>query len=59
MTDKEKLNRALSEIVTESSTCRKCAFRHYYSDSNTTAFCLVAMDCICHSHKNYRKESEK
>lgn len=58
MTDKEKLDCALCNIVTNSDTCADCAFRHY-DETDYVAFCFFAVDCICNDHKDYRKEENE
>lgn len=55
MTDKEKLDRALCDIITNSDTCVDCMFKHYF-ETNDIAFCFFAVDCICNNHKYYKKE---
>lgn len=58
MTDKEKLDIALCNIVTRSDKCKDCALRHYF-DGEYVAYCFFALDCILHDHKDYQKENEE
>ena len=57
MTDKEKLDCALCNIVTNSATRADCTFRHY-CETDYVAFCFFAVDCICNDHKDYKKRKE-
>jgi len=54
MTDKEKLDIALCNIVTKSDKCQDCAFRHYFEDEYV-AYCFFAIDCIINNHKDYQE----
>ena len=58
MTDKEQLDCALCNIVTDSDTCADCTFKHY-SEVDDVAFCFFAVDCICSDHIYYRKEENE
>ena len=58
MTDKQRLDCALSKIVTESETCYGCDFRHY-SERDYAAWCFFAVDCICHNHKDYKEKVDE
>lgn len=58
MTDMEKLDIALCNIVTNSNTCEKCTLRHYINDEYV-AYCFFAYECIPYYHKYYKeKENE-
>ena len=57
MTDQQRLDCALSKIVTESEICYNCVFRHY-SGEDCAAWCFFAVDCICNNHKDYKDEEE-
>lgn len=54
MTDQEKLDFSLCNIVTYSDTCKTCTFKHYF-EREYVAYCFFALDCIIHDHKEYRK----
>lgn len=58
MTDKEKLDCALCNIISTSDTCAKCTFRHC-SETDHVSFCFFAVDCICNDHKDYKKEANE
>lgn len=57
MNDKEKLDIALCNIVTNSESCNDCVFKHYFKNEYV-AYCFFAIDCILNNHKDYRKDED-
>ena len=52
MTDKEKLNIALCNIVTDSEICQHCELNHHF-ENDRASYCFFAVDCIINDHKDY------
>lgn len=57
MSDIEKLNEALCQIVTQSKICKDCSLRHDAGEDYNV--CFFACECIVNQHKHYMSIEEQ